>query len=51
MRLKARKVDRQIVLMWRSIVRQESRVTPRYFTEDRKGIEVPLTDIEPEEIC
>ena len=49
-RLRAKKVERQTVLTWRSIVRQESRVTPRYFTEGRKGTEVPLTDIATEGI-
>lgn len=49
-RLRARKVDQQTLLTWRSIVRQEARVTPRYFTEERYGIEVPLTDIVPEGI-
>ena len=49
-RRRARKVERQTLLIWRSMVRQESRVTPRYFTEGRKEIEVPLIDIEFEEI-
>ena len=46
MRLRARKVDLQTLLTLRSIVREESRVTPRYLTEGRYGIEEPLTDIE-----
>ena len=49
-RRRARKVERQTLLIWRSMVRQESRVTPRYFTEGRKGTEVPLTDIATEGI-
>ena len=47
-RLRARKVERQTVLMWRSIVRELSRVTPRYLTEGRYDIVEPLTDIELE---
>ena len=50
-RLKARNMEQQKPLMCRCMLRELSRVTSRYLTEGRKGIELLLTDMETDETC